>query len=198
MLRPVASLLFIGALFLMSITFLVRRMREPARPVATTHSVLVAKFVGAAECATCHEHENTLWRGSHHQLAMQPATDSAVLGDFNHASFNNDGVTSSFFRSGSKFMTRTDGPDGRLHDYAIKSTFGVYPLQQYLIEMSGGRLQAFGIAWDSRPRERGGQRWFALYPGQKISYQDPRHWTGIDQNWNYMCADCHSTNLRKN
>ena len=129
---------------------------------------------------------------------MQPAANSTVLGDFNHASFDNGGVKSSFFRDGSKFMVRTDGPDGALHDYAIGYTFGVYPLQQYLIAMPGGRLQALGIAWDTRPRESGGQRWFSLYPGQKITARDSRHWTGIDQNWNYMCADCHSTNLRKN
>ena len=160
--------------------------------------MLGVKFVGAAECVTCHEHENARWGGSHHQLAMQPAANLTVLGDFNHASFNNNGITSTFFRRGSKFMVRTDGPDGALHDYEIKYTFGVYPLQQFLIAMPGGRLQAFGIAWDSRPSERGGQRWFALYPGQKITYRDSRHWTGIDQNWNYMCADCHSTNLHKN
>ncbi len=160
--------------------------------------MLGVKFVGGRECVTCHEHENVRWLGSHHQLAMQPASDTTVLGDFNHASFSNNDITSTFFRSGPKFMVRTDGPDGALHDYEIKYTFGVYPLQQFLIAMPGGRLQAFGIAWDSRPSERGGQRWFALYPGQKITYRDSRHWTGIDQNWNYMCADCHSTNLRKN
>jgi tetratricopeptide (TPR) repeat protein len=160
--------------------------------------MLSAKFIGAAECASCHERENTRWRGSHHQLAMQPASNSTVLGSFNHASFGNNGITSTFFRSGSKFMVRTDGPDGALHDYEIKYTFGVYPLQQYLIAMPGGCLQAFGIAWDSRPSGRGGQRWFSLCPGQKITYRDSQHWTGIDQNWNYMCADCHSTNLRKN
>jgi len=95
-------------------------------------------------------------------------------------------------------MVRTDGPDGVLHDYEIKYTFGVYPLQQYLIEMSGGRLQALGIAWDSRPPALGGQRWFGLYPGQKLTFRDSRHWTGIDQTWNFMCADCHSTDVRKN
>ena len=157
-----------------------------------------AKFIGAAECATCHERENALWRGSHHQLAMQPATNSTVLGDFNHASFSNNGVISGFYRDGAKFMVRTDGPDGALHVYEIRYTFGVYPLQQFLVPMPGGRLQAFGMAWDSRPRESGGQRWFFLYPGQKITFRDSRHWTGIDQNWNYMCADCHSTNVRKN
>ena len=160
--------------------------------------MLGVKFVGASKCVTCHEHENVRWLGSHHQLAMQPASNSTVLGDFNHTSFNNNGIISTFFRSGPKFLVRTDGPDGELHDYEIKYTFGLYPLQQFLIAMPGGRLQAFGIAWDSRPSERGGQRWFALYPGQKITSRDSRHWTGIDQNWNYMCADCHSTNLHKN
>ena len=133
-------------LFAIAVTFTVRRMLEPARPLSATPPMLAAKFVGSAECATCHANENALWRGSHHQLAMQPAADSTVLGDFNHSSFDNDGVTSSFFRDGSKFMVRTDGPDGALHNYQIAYTFGVYPLQQYLIAMPRGRLQAFGIA----------------------------------------------------
>jgi predicted CXXCH cytochrome family protein len=182
------------------VVLLIQRMRssQAPPPLSTTSPILDAKFVGAAECATCHEQENARWNGSHHQLAMQAASSSTVLGDFNNANFSNDGITSKFFRSGSKFMVRTDGPDGALHDYEISYTFGVNPLQQYLIAMPGGRLQALGIAWDSRARELGGQRWFFLYPGQKITPDDSRHWTGIDQNWNYMCADCHSTNLRKN
>ncbi len=129
---------------------------------------------------------------------MQPATDSTVLGDFNDASLSDGVVTSRLFRRGAKFMVRTDGPDGALHDYEIKFTFGVAPLQQYLVGMPGGRLQALRIAWDSRARESGGQRWFHLYPDRKLSAGDPLHWTGVDQNWNFMCADCHSTNLRKN
>jgi len=129
---------------------------------------------------------------------MQPANESTVLGDFNDASVADGAVTSRFFRRGGKFMVRTDGPDGALHDYAIEFTFGVSPLQQYLIGMPGGRLQALGIAWDSRARKSGGQRWFKLHPGLKLSAGQPLHWTGIDQNWNFMCADCHSTNVRKN
>jgi tetratricopeptide (TPR) repeat protein len=156
-------------------------------------------FVGAGVCGSCHQDELKRWTGSHHQLAMQPANPRSVLGNFNHATFSNLGVTSTFFRRGAKFMARTDGPDGRLHDYEINYAFGVYPLQQYLIAMPGGRLQALGIAWDSRSPEAGGQRWFILYPDHKIrASSDPLHWTGIDQTWNYMCADCHSTNVRKN
>ncbi len=198
-LRTVVWLLAVAIAAVVAVVFLTRWMRESAHPAVslTRPSTPGVKFVGAPECASCHEHENARWGGSHHQLAMQPAANPTVLGDFNHASFNYNGITSTFFRSGAKFMVRTDGPDGALHDYEIKYAFGVYPLQQFLIAMPGGRLQALGIAWDSRPSKRGGQRWFALYPGQKITYEDSRHWTGIDQNWNYMCADCHSTNLHK-
>lgn len=160
--------------------------------------MLNAKFVGAEKCAICHQRENSLWLRSHHHKAMLRASESTVLGDFNHTEFRYNGVTSTFFREGSKFEVRTDGPDGVLHNYEIAYTFGVYPLQQYLIAIPGGRLQALGIAWDSRARQTGGQRWFFLYPGQEIGIGDPRHWTGIDQTWNYMCADCHSTNVRKN
>ena len=204
--KPNRGLLMLTGLSIIAITAFVtvallkRSEFESVRPINVSPAPLVsnAKFVGSVVCANCHGHDDALWRGSHHQLAMQPATDSTVLGNFNNAGFSNKGITSMFFRSATKFMVRTDGPDGALHDYEIKYTFGVYPLQQYLIEMKGGRLQALGLAWDSRPAERGGQRWFFLYPGQKITYRDSRHWTGIDQTWNFMCADCHSTNVRKN
>ena len=125
-------------------------------------------------------------------------TSKSVLGDFADAKFAYAGITSTFFRRDGRFFVNTDGPDGKLADYEIKYTFGVRPLQQYLIEFPGGRMQALSIAWDSRPKAQGGQRWFHLYPGQNIKAGDPLHWTGIGQNWNFMCAECHSTNLRKN
>ncbi len=129
---------------------------------------------------------------------MQPATEQSVAGNFDNARFTYAGVTSTFFRRGSAFVVRTDGPDGQLQDYDVKYTFGVTPLQQYLVEVPGGRLQALGIAWDTRPREQGGRRWFHLYPRESVTFRDERHWTGLLQNWNYMCAECHSTGVRKN
>ena len=73
---------------------------------------------------------------------MQPATDATVAGDFKNARFSYAGVTSTFSRRDGKFVVRTDGPDGALHDYDVKYTFGAAPLQQYLIEFPDGRLQA--------------------------------------------------------
>jgi hypothetical protein len=156
-----------------------------------------ATYVGGQACAGCHAAETQRWAGSHHALAMQKATSASVLGDFAGARLDHFGVVTGFSRSDGKFMVRTDGPDGALHDYEIAYTFGVYPLQQYLIAMPGGRLQALGVAWDARPKEQGGQRWIHLYPDQKLPTGDRLHWTGRDQNWNYQCADCHSTDLRK-
>jgi len=175
---------------------LLRQVRENLAGGGRTATA--AQFVGAQVCGGCHERELKLWNGSHHQLAMQPAVDASVLGNFQSAQVTFNGVASRFFRRDGGFFVHTDGPDGALHDYRISFTFGVAPLQQYLIRMPGGRLQALGIAWDSRPRAQGGQRWFYLYAGQKVSPGNPLHWTSADQNWNFMCADCHSTNLRKN
>ena len=112
-----------------------------------------ATFVGAQACAACHTMQYEAWKRSHHALAMQKAAEATVLGDFAHAKLERSGVTTSFFRDGDNFMVRTDGPDGELHDYPIAYTFGVYPLQQYLIAFPGGRYQALGVAWDSRPKE---------------------------------------------
>ncbi len=128
---------------------------------------------------------------------MAIASEASVLGDFRDRRFTFAGTTSTFFRRAGKYYVRTDGPDGRLADFAIAYTFGIAPLQQYLIEQPGGRLQALSIAWDARPAADGGQRWFHLYPHEAIKAGDPLHWTGLLQNWNFMCADCHATNLRK-
>ena len=125
---------------------------------------------------------------------MQVATAETVLGDFEDVRFEHGGVRSRFFRDeGGRFVVHTDGPDGEMADFAVAYTFGVDPLQQYLIELPGGRLQALGIAWDVA-----GERWFHLYPDARLSAGDPLHWTGRRQSWNHMCAECHSTNLEKN
>jgi tetratricopeptide (TPR) repeat protein len=157
-----------------------------------------ATFVGSEACVGCHQAEGKLWQGSQHQLAMAHATEKSVLGDFSDATFEYFGVTSRFFRRDGKFLVETDGPDGKLAVFEIKYAFGVDPLQQYLIEFPDGRLQSLSIAWDSRPKDKGGQHWFHLYPNEEIRHDDVLHWTKLNQNWNFMCSECHSTGVRKN
>lgn len=161
-------------------------------------SVAGSGYVGSTRCVACHQAEAEAWRGSHHELAMAVAATDKVLGDFNDATFTAHGVTSRFYRKDGSYFVRTDGPDGKLQDYRIKYTFGWTPLQQYLIELPNGHVQALGIAWDSRPAAVGGQRWFHLYPNEPMDHRHPQHWTARSQTWNHQCAECHSTNLQKN
>ena len=156
-----------------------------------------ATYVGGTACATCHQTQADAWAGSHHDLAMQEATEETVLGDFDDASFTHLGVTTTFYRDGDRFIVRTEGPDGQPAEYEVEFTFGVTPLQQYLVPFPGGRHQVLTVAWDTRPASDGGQRWFHLYPDERVSPGDPLHWTRVSQNWNYMCAECHSTGLEK-
>ncbi|UCD24338.1 MAG: hypothetical protein JSW51_15180, partial [Gemmatimonadota bacterium] len=152
----------------------------------------VATFVGREKCVDCHEVEHDSWRDSDHDRAMQPASDSTVLGDFDDAVFEYSDVSARFFRRDGKFYVNTQGPNGELADFEIAYTFGHEPLQQYLVPFPGGRLQSLTVAWDT---ERG--EWFYLYAGQDIPHDDWLHWTRGGQNWNGMCAECHSTNLQK-
>ncbi|WP_235898604.1 HEAT repeat domain-containing protein [Parahaliea maris] len=155
-------------------------------------------FIGGDACQGCHAQAYSDWQGSHHDLAMQAANAQTVLGNFDNASFTYNGITSTFFQRDGKYFVNTDGEDGKLAEFPVEYVFGVYPLQQYLLPLTRGRLQALSIAWDSRPAEEGGQRWFHLYPDEAIDASDPLHWTGPYQNWNTRCAECHSTDLQKN
>ena len=187
-------LLLLALVFLASAGALHLRAQTGAAPAPRSAA---PAFVGSTACATCHQRETAAWKGTQHAEAMQHARGAAVLGDFNDATFTRDGVTTTFSKRDDRFFIRTEGPDGKPGEFEVKFTFGVSPLQQYLVTLPGGRLQAFGIAWDTRPKSMGGQRWFDLYFGQKIPPGDPLHWTGIQQTANYMCIDCHVTNLRK-
>jgi predicted CXXCH cytochrome family protein len=160
-------------------------------------AVAELSFVGSEACAGCHSAEAMLWHGSQHAHAMAHATEATVLGDFNNASFDYFGVHSRFFRKDGKFFVETDGPDGKLATFEVKYTFGLDPLQQYLVEFPDGRVQALALAWDSRSKEQGGMRWFHLYPNEEIRHDDVLHWTKLNQNWNFMCAECHSTGVHK-
>ena len=155
-------------------------------------------FVGSAECNDCHVVQYSDWANSHHDLAMQVANASTVLGDFENASFNYFDTETEFLVRDELFIVRTANAVGEPEDFPIAYTFGVAPLQQYLVEFPDGRLQALPFAWDTRSANDGGKQWFHLYPDEYIGPGDALHWTGRQQNWNYMCAECHSTNYQVN
>ncbi len=156
-------------------------------------SDIKAVFVGSRECQGCHKALFDKWNRSHHRFAMATATEKTVLGDFNNTVFEHFGTLSRFYKKGNNFYVNTQGPGGKMGDFQITHTFGWYPLQQYLIPFPGGKMQALPIAWDIPQK-----RWYHLNPDKPPDPKDWLFWTNQGQNWNGMCAECHSTNLKKN
>jgi len=172
---------------------------SPSAPLSGVAGPSASKtlFVGRAVCGECHAPELAAFSGSHHDRAMETPGPQTVLGDFSGVRLTTPDLTSQFTQRDGRYLIRTAGADHKIADFPVAYTFGVAPLQQYLLRAHGGRLQAFGAAWDARPAASGGQRWFDLYPDETLAPGNSLHWTGLDQTWNYQCAECHSTNLRK-
>jgi predicted CXXCH cytochrome family protein len=161
--------------------------------VSPQAGIQTASMVDEGQCTSCHVQQANDWRGSHHQLAMQEAADASVLGDFNDVTFQGEGETTRFFRKDGGFWVNTPGADGKPADFRVAYAFGVAPLQQYLIAVPGGRLQALGVAWNADKRT-----WFHLYPGQGVDFRNPLHWSRPQQNANFMCVECHTTGFTRN
>ena len=149
-------------------------------------------FVGSQACGTCHSAELNAWSDSHHGWALREPEPANVLGDFADATLQSNGVTSRFFRDGDRYLVETDGADGKLATFEIRYVVGVTPLQQYLVELDGGRLQALDLAWDTEKK-----RWFNLYPDGEVAAGNGLHWTGPYKNWQARCAVCHQTDFDK-
>lgn len=165
----------------------------------TDHTIKIAvakesQFVGSKRCETCHQQAYKKWLGSDHDRAMDEATKDTVLGDFSGVTYTDPytDLPSRFFKENDTFYVETDGPDGNPGIFEITYVFGVFPLQQYLVPFPGGRLQCLNIAWDVENKV-----WYRLPPYEVDDHNDWLHWTKGSQTWNSMCAECHSTRLKK-
>ncbi len=161
-------------------------------PGARAEPQAPARYVGSETCAACHVDQAAAWRDSHHGWALRTAEDANILGDFNDVAFEGGDVRARFFRRGGRAYVETQGPDGAPRDFEIKYTVGVAPLQQYLVELDGGRLQVLDIAWDTTAK-----RWFHLYPEASVKPGDGLHWSGPYKSWQARCAVCHQTGFQK-
>lgn len=171
--------------------------RGPASPAPAAPPPR-ATFVGSAVCGSCHAAEHGRWFSSHHRQALLPATPENVLGDFTAPPLIFAGETTSFRRDGERFLLVTEGAAGAPVEVPVGFTLGVWPLQQVLVPHVRGRWQAHLVAWDAREKAQGGQRWFRLQPEEgRLPPTDLFHSLGPLQNWNGMCAECHSTGVRK-
>jgi predicted CXXCH cytochrome family protein len=134
------------------------------------------------------------WQHSDHAKAMSIADKTSVLANFSNVNVEQYGQKAYFFMKDNRYQV-TISYDDKSDTYPIKYTFGHFPLQQYLVETEQGRLHVLPFAWDSREKKEGGQRWYHNYSHEEIRPEDRLHWRQPLQNWNGMCADCHSDGL---
>ena len=149
-------------------------------------------YVGASVCAECHQEAHAKWEDSHHYHAMELPSRQTVRADFNNSTFTHHGKVSRFHMIGDKYFVDTENQKGEIETFEVAYTFGWEPLQQYLVKFPDGRLQVLPTCWDVEKQE-----WYHLYGEERIAPEDPLFWTRPLQNWDHMCADCHSTNLHK-
>jgi tetratricopeptide (TPR) repeat protein len=180
-------------MIVLSIPIYYFKVEEAGAPQSGKGEQRPAAFAGSLKCKECHQKEYDKWLNSNHDHAMDVANEKTVLGDFNNAVFQAHGITSRFYKKDGKFIVFTQGPEGKMGDFEVSYTFGWFPLQQYLVAFPGGRLQCLPIAWDVREK-----KWYHLNPKESVDPKDWLYWTNAGQNWNGMCAECHSTNLKKN
>jgi tetratricopeptide (TPR) repeat protein len=145
-------------------------------------------------CTSCHQQSEHDWQQSDHAKSMAIADEQSVLADFDNVDVEHYGQKARFFIKDNRYQV-TISYDDKSDTYPIKYTFGHFPLQQYLVETEQGKLQVLPFAWDSRAKEDGGQRWYHNYSHEEIRPEDRLHWRQPLQNWNGMCADCHSDGL---
>lgn len=150
-------------------------------------------FVDEKTCASCHPAQAAAFATSHHAKAMSLANDKTVLGDFIDSRFEQHDVSAAFFRRANQYIVRTEGADGKEAEFEVKYTFGVEPLQQYMAELGGGKLQVLDVAWNTEK-----QQWLWLGEGTAAKPGSTFHWTGPFYRWNRTCIDCHSTDPKTN
>lgn len=154
----------------------------------------VAHAVGSEACVACHPSEGDRWRSSTHARAMLPA--AVGLAGVPEGAVTVDGTRTVIRQQEGQVLVEVEEGVTRKQHRAV-FTLGVEPLVQLLVERPGGRLQALGVAWDSRPVDVGGQRWFALHDKEAFRPGDPLHWDGPAQNANHTCLSCHTTRFDK-
>lgn len=148
-------------------------------------------------CLQCHPKQYQNWQQSDHAKAMAKVSKKSVLGAFNHTEFTHGQIKATFYQENDNYMIKLEGQSEVEQVYQVEYVFGHYPLQQYLIKQTKGKYQVFPIAWDSRSKAQDGQKWYLVYNSGETFTNSRLHWLQPSQNWNGMCADCHSSDLNR-
>jgi tetratricopeptide (TPR) repeat protein len=172
--------------------------RSPVGPASIPllvgdEKTVFAQYAGSPSCRECHEEAFEAWENSNHALAERP------LSERDRSAFQPE----RFFKHGTQSSTAswTNGEasvislglSGQPEAHAIMRVIGNDPLRQFLVPFPGGRFQTLEASYDPNSND-----WFNVYGQEDRKPGEWGHWTGRGMNWNFMCASCHNTHLRRN
>lgn len=170
------------------------RWRAKPKPAPISDATVFGAYGKSPSCQACHEEEFKNWQGSHHALAERAVDVKLDRTAFEPTRSIPHGSQQSAARiADGQIELVTQGLGGTNQPFTIARVIGVDPLLQYLLPAGGGRLQASELCFDPKRLE-----WFNVYGEEDRQPGEWGHWTGRGMNWNFMCATCHNTRLRKN
>src|SRR5262245_45740672 len=89
-------------------------IRHLDREVKTPVYLPQVAYETSKPCAMCHPGHFESWHRTFHRTMTQVASAAAVVGDFDDASLDYQGVTSRFTREGDRYFIETLSPDGAM------------------------------------------------------------------------------------
>jgi hypothetical protein len=184
----------IVATFIIALSIPLYVVQDRARRSADSQAITpAAAFVGSDACRDCHPNEYDKWQGSHHQWPwpwhrMKRFWEISPMPSFDHF-----GVTSRFYKKDGRFMVATPGArrrNGRFRNHPHLRLVSPAAVPDSLSRRAHAvPAHRLGFA---------GEALVPPLPGPPLAADDWLYWTNNGQNWNAMCAECHSTDLRKN
>ena len=146
-------------------------------------------YVGAQACAKCHQEETRKWAGSRHSKMVQPATSSAVKGDFTRRSVTLRGVTYQLRQRNGEYFITESYLTGKPVEHRVDYTLGNRRIQHYLTTLPSGRIVVLPPSWDILRKG-----WF-----HSFDIGDPDETDEVMvQVWNKNCYSCHVSREEKN
>src|SRR5215831_8351921 len=146
-------------------------------------------YAGATACAKCHAAAHQAWTQSRHSKMVQPATKSAVQGDFTRGELRLHGAIYKVRQASGVFYITESTLTGKPQEHRVDYTLGNRRIQHYLTTMPSGRVIVLAPSWDILRKQ-----WF-----HNTDIADPDETDeALVQVWNKNCYSCHVSQQQKN
>jgi predicted CXXCH cytochrome family protein len=167
-------------------------------PAVRDSAAAASEYAGTERCVGCHRSEFERWAESSHARTFEVATDENMPAEaVEGRSVSHPPGTTQYRRDGDRFLARTVGADGELHDFHLSHVVGRMRIRMFVATLPDGRMQVLPAMLEVPTGE-----WFdytALLFGAgadvevapEVKPGDASFWMGAVRNWDAKCSRCH-------